>query len=290
MGKSKAGKEEGDIPQNLPLSSLNQQGKARGESSRSNTDLAVEVRRLKLNGCPEIVVVGTSLGGLHALEVLLAGLPDNLPVPMAITQHRHRDSDDSLCVFLQGHCALPLKEAEDKEVILPGRVYLAPADYHLLVEAGYSHQVTTKDMALPALQRTNDTSENNMVSQRNLQDRQKVGVPTFALSTEAPVLHARPSIDALFESAADAYGEKIIGVLLTGASNDGSQGLIKIKANGGLVIVQDPTSAESPTMPKAAISAFKQQRSTNAAIAVDWILPLHDIAPLIVNLCHLALR
>lgn len=84
----------------------------------------------------EIVVVGTSLGGLHALEVLLAGLPKSFPVPVAVVQHRHKDSDDTLSRLLQQHSALPLKDAEDKEVIVPGRVYLAPADYHLLVEAG----------------------------------------------------------------------------------------------------------------------------------------------------------
>jgi two-component system chemotaxis response regulator CheB len=122
----------------------------------------------------------------------------------------------------------------------------------------------------------------------NRQGRLGVGAPTFALSTEAPVSHARPSIDALFESVADAYGEKAIGVILTGASNDGSKGLLKIKANGGKAIVQDPTTAECSVMPKAAISAL--QRCDNEAVAVDWIVTLGDIAPLIVNLCHLALR
>ncbi len=204
---------------------------------------------------PEIIVIGTSLGGLHALEVLLAGLPQNLPVPVAIVQHRHKDSDNSLCVFLQAQCALPIKEAEDKEAIVPGCIYLAPADYHLLVEAG-------------------DLRE-------DWQSKHQAGAHhTFALSTEAPVLYARPSINVLFESAAEAYGKKVLGVILTGASNDGTQGLLKIKASGGLAVVQDPTTAASPTMPKAAI----------AAVAVDWILPLRDIAPFIVNLCHPALR
>jgi two-component system, chemotaxis family, protein-glutamate methylesterase/glutaminase len=204
---------------------------------------------------PEIIVIGTSLGGLHALEVLLAGLPKNLQVPVAIAQHRHKDSDNSLCVFLQAQCALPIKEAEDKEAIMPGCIYLAPADYHLLVEAGDLRE---------------DWQSKHQAGARH----------TFALSTEAPVLYARPSINVLFESAAEAYGKKVLGVILTGASNDGTQGLLKIKANGGLAVVQDPTTAASPTMPKAAI----------AAVAVDWILPLRDIAPLIVNLCHSALR
>jgi two-component system, chemotaxis family, protein-glutamate methylesterase/glutaminase len=202
----------------------------------------------------ELVVVGASLGGLHALEVLLAGLPKSFQVPLAIAQHRHKDSDDSLSFFLQHQCALPVKEVEDKDAIMPGRVYVAPADYHLLVEAGETHWTR--------------------------QEEYKTSAPTFALSTEAPVLYARPSIDVLFESAADVYGEKVIGVILTGASHDGTQGLARIKANGGLAIVQEPNTADCATMPKAAI----------ASVAVDWILPLNDIAPLLVNLCNRALR
>lgn len=215
-----------------------------------------------MRNAPEIVVIGASLGGLHALEVLLSGLPKSFPLPVVIAQHRYKDSDSALCVFLQHQCPLPLSEPEDKEAILPGRVYLAAADYHLLVEANYVQGNASSSV---------------------------VGVPTFALSTEAPISYARPSIDALFESAADAYGEKVVGVILTGASADGSQGLLKIKANGGKAIVQEPTTAECATMPKAAIRAL-QQHSANPAVAVDWILPLKDIAPFIVNLCHPALR
>lgn len=199
--------------------------------------------------CPyKIVVVGTSLGGLNALQVLLSGLPQSFPLPIAIVQHRHKDSDDTLSIFLQQYCALPLSEVEDKEAIAPGRVYLAPADYHLLVEGDH-----------------------------------------LTLSTEAPVCHARPSINVLFESAADTYGEEVIGVILTGASNDGSQGLLQIKACGGLAVVQEPTTAQCAIMPKAAIDAL-QQRYPNAAVAVNWILPLGDIAPLLVKICHPASR
>ena len=181
----------------------------------------------------ELVVIGTSLGGLQALEVLLAGLT-NFPVPVAVVQHRHKDSH-KMSTVLQQYSALPLKEVEDKEMIVPGWVYLAPADYHLLVEAG-----------------------------------------NFALSTEAPVEYARPSINVLFESAADTYAEKVIGVILTGANHDGVQGLAKIKARGGLTVVQEPATAQSRTMPEAAI----------AAVAVNWILKLREIAPLLVNLCQ----
>lgn len=194
----------------------------------------------------EIVVIGTSLGGLHALEVLLSGLPKNFPIPVAIVQHRHKSSDDTLLLLLQRYAALPFKEVEDKEAILPGWVYLAPADYHLLIEPWQTQQ----------------------------------DYPYFALSTEAPVLYARPSIDVLFESAADAYAERVVGVILTGASRDGVQGLGRIKACGGLTVVQHPSTAESRMMPEAAI----------ATVAVDYILPLQDIAPFLVNLCQLVPR
>lgn len=203
-----------------------------------------------MRDCPyKIMVVGTSLGGLQALQILLSGLPKNFPLSVAIAQHRHKDSDDSLSAFLQQYCVLPISEAEDKQVIEPGRVYLAPPDYHLLLEEGH-----------------------------------------LALSMDAPVCHARPSIDVLFESAADAYAQRAIGVILTGASHDGSQGILSLQSQGGLAIVQEPTTAQSPTMPKAAIAALQQQRLPNTVYASYWILPLPDIAPFIVNLCHLALR
>lgn len=188
----------------------------------------------------ELVVVGTSLGGLSALETLLSGLPSNFPASIAIVQHRHKDSNVGLGQFLQSCSALPLQDVADKTAIVPGQVYLAPADYHLLVES----------------------------------------VGRFALSTEMPVSYARPSIDVLFESAADAYGQRTIGIILTGSGRDGAQGLATIKAWGGLAIVQDPQTAESPMMPKAAI----------ATTAVDWILPLADIAPRLIHLCQPVIR
>jgi len=182
----------------------------------------------------EVTVIGASLGGLHALEVILKGLPRSLPIAVAIAQHRHKDSDGELVNALQQYSLLPVVEAEDKQAIAPGRVYLAPANYHLLVEPGY-----------------------------------------FALSTEAPVSYARPSIDVLFESAADAYGERVVGAILTGANHDGARGLTKIKAYGGLTIVQAPNSAFSRTMPDAAI----------AAVPTAKILSLPEIAPFLVNIC-----
>jgi two-component system chemotaxis response regulator CheB len=180
-----------------------------------------------------LVVVGASLGGLHALEILLADLPAHFPLPVAIGQHRREDADDALCAALRRHSALPVGDAEDKESIVPGRVYVAPAGYHLLVEEG-----------------------------------------RFALSTAAPVAYARPSIDVLFESAADVYETGVIGVILTGASKDGSQGAARIKVRGGFVVVQDPRTAEGSVMPEAAI----------AATDVDRILPLAAIGPCVAAL------
>lgn len=182
----------------------------------------------------ELVVVGTSYGGLAALQVVLPALARDFPLPVVVVQHRGKDSDN-LCEFLQKHSALPLLEPNDKEAIAPGHVYLAPRDYHLLVERD-----------------------------------------GFALSTEAPVGYARPSVNVLFESAADIYQAHTVGVILTGANADGARGLAKIKAYGGLCVVEDPASAESRGMPQAAI----------AATQVDAILPLQKIAPYLNQLCQ----
>jgi two-component system chemotaxis response regulator CheB len=186
-------------------------------------------------GRPEIVAIGTSLGGLHALSTLLDTIPGRLPVPVVVVQHRAPDGDGrGLGVLLQAHTAMPVQDAEDKMELAAGAVYLAPSDYHLLIEA------------------------------RGL----------VALSTDAPVRAARPSIDVLFETAAEAYGRGTLGILLTGASADGADGVAAIKARGGRVIVQDPASAESATMPAAAI----------AGTAVDYVLPLEEIGHYIMSL------
>jgi two-component system chemotaxis response regulator CheB len=174
-----------------------------------------------------IVVIGCSLGGYNALAVILRALPRDYPLPVAIVQHRGVDYVELLVPALQELTALPVREADDKEPITPGCVYLAPADYHLLVDAG-----------------------------------------RFALSTDAKVLSARPSIDMLFESAADAYLDRVIAVVLTGASRDGALGAARVKQKGGIVVAQDPATAESKVMPQATIQSC----------AVDRILPLEAIA------------
>lgn len=184
----------------------------------------------------ELVTIGASYGGLSALQAILPKLSPEFSLPLVIAQHRGKDAHDGLCEFLRKNSRLPLSEPNDKERIEPGHIYLAPCDYHLLIEKSI-----------------------------------------FTLSTESPVGHARPSIDVLFESAADAYCERLVGVILTGASKDGARGLARIKSLGGLAIVQDPKTAEAPTMPEAAIKATPH---------VDQILSLEEMAPFINGLCY----
>lgn len=181
----------------------------------------------------EIVIIGASLGGLDALKVLLGALSMSFHLPIVVVQHRSKDSDGTLTAILQRACVLPVSEANDKEPIVPGRLYLAPADYHLLVERGW-----------------------------------------FALCTSAPVHYARPSIDALFESAAEAYGASVVGIILTGTTEDGAAGAARVMARGGTMVAQDPATAEAPTMPAAAI----------AAANIKYILSLQEIALLLKRL------
>jgi two-component system, chemotaxis family, protein-glutamate methylesterase/glutaminase len=183
----------------------------------------------------QLIAVGTSLGGLNALTELLGVLPPGFRVPLVIVQHRTVSPDGGgLAKLLQENCRLTIFEAEDKMPLEAGAIYLAPADYHLMIET-------------PGL---------------------------LALSTDAPVRSARPSIDVLFQTAADAYRDALLGVLLTGASSDGAEGLASVKANGGRAIVQDPATAECRTMPAAAL----------ATTAVDYVLPLDKIGEHLVTL------
>ncbi|HEX6600727.1 MAG TPA: chemotaxis protein CheB [Gemmatimonadaceae bacterium] len=174
----------------------------------------------------DIVMVGTSWGGLAALRALVSGLPDSLCMAITLVQHRHKDSDHLLRTLLQEHSTLPVCEVEDKMPIEHGTVYVAPPDYHTLVERGF-----------------------------------------FSLSTEAPVRYSRPSIDVAFGTAADSYGHRTVGIVLTGANADGAEGLRLISDRGGLALVQEPDTAESPTMPRAAARAVPRAR----------VMPLDEI-------------
>jgi two-component system chemotaxis response regulator CheB len=182
----------------------------------------------------EAIVIGTSAGGLNALQKILAPLPANFTLPMLVVQHRLPASDDFLTFSLNESCQLTVKEADEQESIKPGFVYIAPANYHLLVE----------------------------------QDK------TLSLSIDAKVCYSRPSIDVLFETAAEAYLSRLIGIILTGANNDGTAGLKKIKEKGGLTIAQNPATAESAVMPYSAINEN----------VVDKILSLTEISSLLIQL------
>ena len=187
---------------------------------------------------PKIIVIGTSLGGLIALGTLLANLPSDFAIPIAVVQHRSAESNRMLLRELRRCTAIPIQEPSDKEPIHPGSLYIAPADYHLLIESG-----------------------------------------EFRLSTQGVVNYARPSIDVLFESAADAYGHRTLAILLTGANQDGARGCAAIKQVGGTVLVQNPEEAECPVMPRAALSSTP----------VDGVLSLAEIRACLGNL-HSARR
>lgn len=175
----------------------------------------------------DAVVIGASAGGIEALLTVLGALPPDFPVPILIVLHLPADQPSSLAELFARRCALAVKEGEDKEPIGAGTVYLAPPGYHLLVEP-----------------------------ERCL-----------SLSLDEPRHFSRPSIDALFESAAYVYRQRLLGIILTGASADGAEGVRNMRDFGGQVWVQEPEDAAAPTMPAAAIEAA----------GADRILPLAQI-------------
>lgn len=182
----------------------------------------------------EAIVIGVSSGGMNALKLMFSLLPKDFNTPVIIVQHIGAHSDSQWIKLLNDKSNLPLKEADEKEKIENGKVYIAPPNYHLLIE----------------------------------KDR------TFSLTIDERVNYSRPSIDVLFESAAEAYKNKLIGVILTGANNDGSNGIKRVKECGGLAIIQNPETAESAFMPKSAIAAIKP----------DFVLSLEGIAELLITL------
>ena len=175
----------------------------------------------------EAIVMGASAGGFKAYAAIVAALPPGFPLPLLLVQHLHHDDNGAFAVHLDTASKLPVIEPCDKDQIKCGNVYIAPAGYHLLVERG----------------------------------------GTIALSTDEKVNWSRPSIDVLFESAARLWGERVIGVIMTGASSDGTAGIQAIKAAGGLTIAQRSDTAEYPFMPQAAIDSG----------AVDEVLTIEEI-------------
>ena len=182
----------------------------------------------------EAIVIGVSSGGMNAMKVIFSLLPKNFRTPIIIVQHMGARSDSQFIRLLNNQSNVSIKEADEKEEIENGNVYIAPPNYHLMIE------------------------------------RDK----TFSLTIEERVNYARPSIDVLFESAADAYQDKLIGVILTGSSSDGTAGLKKIKEYGGLTIAQDPKTAESGYMPASAITM----------VPMDFILSLEEIIKLLIKI------
>lgn len=183
---------------------------------------------------PAIVVIGASLGGLTALQTILSGLSPDFPVPLALVQHRSKSGRDLLGLVLQQQTFLRIRDVEDKDELRPGYLYVAPADYHLLIDEGQC-----------------------------------------ALALDPPVNFSRPSIDVLFESAAAAYGSRVVAIVLTGSNSDGALGALKVKQGGGIVIVQDPAECESNVMPLAAM----------AAATVDYVIKVAEIPALLEKLC-----
>lgn len=175
------------------------------------------------------VVMGASWGGLNAYSTILSGLPERFPAAIMLVQHQNASADNRLAWLLARYCRLPVVSPCDKERIRGGHVYVAPPGYHMLVEAD----------------------------------------GCIALSTFRPVHFSRPSIDELFFSAGHVYGKSAIGVILTGANEDGSEGLSYIRRRGGLTLAQSPGSSEAPVMPEAAITKG----------AVREVLDLERIGP-----------
>jgi len=183
----------------------------------------------------DVVAIGTSWGGLDALRILLHGLPADLDAAVVVAQHRAAASHPSAFRDMLGAVTLlTVCEAEDKQPLVHGHVFLAPPDYHLLVEGSH-----------------------------------------LALSVAEPVAFSRPSIDVLLESAAESCRDRCVGVVLTGANDDGARGLARIHDLGGAAVVQDPASAERPAMPRAALAAVPDAR----------VAPLEEIAGVLVELC-----
>ncbi len=182
----------------------------------------------------KVIVIGASAGGVHALKTLVSQLSPDFPHAVIVVLHRLKNVTSRLDVLLQSFTRIPVSEVEDKEDVLAGRLYLCPANYHLLLEPDY----------------------------------------TFSLSVSEKVNFSRPSIDVSFVSLAEAFGKKGIGVLLTGANQDGAEGLLALYEKGGRVVIQNPETAQVAVMPKAGV----------ARVPKATVLHLEEIPDFISNL------
>jgi len=186
-----------------------------------------------------IVVIGCSAGGLTALKALLSTLTAGFPAPIVLVQHRGRDREMLFEEVLQPYCVLHVMPAVDKIQMRAGNLYVAPADYHVFVE-DHDH---------------------------------------LALSQDEKVNFSRPSVDVLFESAAEAFGSHVSAIVLSGANEDGARGARRIAANGGCVYVQEPASAEVKTMPEAALREVPESLVQTAETIFPHIAGRIEINP-----------
>jgi two-component system, chemotaxis family, protein-glutamate methylesterase/glutaminase len=184
----------------------------------------------------DTIVIGTSAGGLIALLKIVQELPATFLLSIIIVQHRLRSGEHLLETLLQSRCLLPIKQADEKEKIMPGHIYTAPPGYHLMIEKDY----------------------------------------TFSLSCDEESRTSVPSIDVLFETAAEAYGKKLVGILLTGASNDGTSGIKTIAEHGGATVVQDPKTAEFALMPASAIASGMVQKILSLEQIIELLISLQQ--------------
>ena len=178
--------------------------------------------------------MGASAGGLRAFQTVLAALPADLPAAVVLVQHRMAEVESRLVELLQRHSRMPLMEPDDKQTLVEGHAFLAPAGYHMLVDKG-----------------------------------------SLALSVDAPVSFARPSIDVLFQSLAESHAADGAAVVLTGSNDDGAEGALAVRRAGGFVVVEDPESAEAPELPRA----------VRAKLAPDAVVPLSGVADVIRAWC-----
>lgn len=185
---------------------------------------------LSLPSHASAIVIGASLGGVDALRPLLSALTLRAP-PVLVVVHIPRQRPSLLAKIFNGYSTVTVREAVDKMPMLPGEVYFAPPDYHLLAERG----------------------------------------PSVALSIDDPVQFCRPSIDVLFESAADVHGAGLIGIVLTGSNDDGAAGLDAVRRVGGTAVVQDPRSAIGPTMPAAALARVPDATVATLDQLASWL-------------------
>lgn len=186
-------------------------------------------------GC-KALLIGGSAGSLEVLMKLLPRINKNPPFAIVLVLHRKGGEDTTLEELIAIKAPIPVKEVEDKVPLLPGFIYIAPSDYHLLFE------------------------KNNLLS----------------LDISEKINYSRPSIDVAFESAADAYGKTLVAILLSGGNTDGTQGLIAIKNAGGTIIVQKPETAEVPFMPNNAISNTAPDYIFNVDEMVKFINSQHS--------------